>query len=159
MPELKTIWYATVPAVALLAIPLFAVLLIAPAFAQASPGYGEASGQFDNRPIQLAQANLPPIGGIDDYIHQGGDGPAGAPSSPKYSSLSLPPGYAPQSLPPPKWNNSYDSDPDAQRNLLIGAAVVGAIVVGMWAYQQHELHQADRRARRRYYGRRYGFNE
>jgi hypothetical protein len=127
-------------AIAILIVELATALLIAPAFA----------------------ADLPTgVGSLNDYMHQSGDGPATAPSSPAYS----PPAYSPQYVPPrgyaperslaQEWNNT---DPDTRRNLLIGAAVVGAVALGMWAYQQHEQYQA-RHARRRFYGRRPGFNE
>jgi len=161
VPALKKIWYVRVPAIAMLAILLVAMFLIAPAFAHASPDYGNAANnaQIGDRPIELAQADLPPVGSLNDYMHQEGDGPTTAPSSPRYSPQSLPPpGYTAQSLPPPEWNNRY-ADPNMQRNLLIGAAVVGAIAVGMWAYQQHQQHQTQRRTRKRLYGRRYGFIE
>jgi hypothetical protein len=145
---LKKIWCLSLPAIATFAIALLSTLVIPPAFADSSSGYGRA-------------ANLPAIGGIDDYMHQQGDGPSTAPASPRYSPQSLPPpGYAPHSPNPPEWNNGYYADPNTQRNLLIGAAIVGAVAVGMWAYQQHQVHQAQRRARsRRFYGRRYGFIE
>ena len=122
-------------AIAILIVELATALLIAPAFA----------------------ADLPSgVGSLDDYMHQSGDGPATAPSSPAYS----PPSYSPQYAPPrayapepslaEEWNNS---DPNTRRNLLIGAAVVGAVALGLWAYQHHEQYQA-RHARRRFYGRR-----
>ena len=156
---MKKISCISIPAIAIVAIQFIAIFLIVPAFAHASPGY--ATAQIGDEPIQLAQAKLPSVGSVDDYMHQEGDGPAAAPSSPRYAPQSSPPsGYAPQGAPPPDWNNRYySSDPTAQRNLLIGAAVVGAIAVGMWAYQQHEIHQAQRRPHKRYYGRRYGFIE
>ncbi len=147
-------------AIAILTVEFVTALLIAPAFADAPPpqfaGYSTAT-QIGDRPIQLAQADLPPgIGSLDDYMHQSGDGPATAPSSPAYS----PPAYSPQSMPPQgyapepplvqEWNNA---NPNTRRDLLIGAAVVGAVALGVWAYQQHELYQA-RHARRRFYGRR-----
>jgi hypothetical protein len=169
---LKKIWALSLLAIAILAIQFLAILPITPAFAEASPGYGNTATytQTGDQPIQLAQANLPSIGSVDDYMHQEGDGPSNAPSSPRYSPQSLPPpGYAPQGAPGPQWNNRYSgsdpsqgyygADPNQQRNLLIGAAVVGAIAVGMWAYRQHEIQQAQKRARRRYYGRRYGYIE
>jgi hypothetical protein len=138
----------------MLAIQLVAILLLVPAFADASPGYADA--QIGNEPIQLAQVDLPQIGSVDDYLHQKGDGPAANQSSPRYSPQSLPQrGYATQALPPPEWNNRFGADPNAQRNLLIGAAVVGAIAVGLWAYQQHQIRQAQRRSPKRFYGRRY----
>lgn len=121
-------------AVAILTVQLLTGLLIAPAFA----------------------ADLPRgVGSIDDYMHQSGDGPATAPSWPGYSS----PSHSPQYVPPRSyaaepslaqvWNNT---DPKTRRDLLIGAAVVGAVALGVWAYQQHEQYQG-RRARRRFYGR------
>jgi hypothetical protein len=151
-------WFAL--AIAILTIQLVTALLIAPAFADAPPqefAGSSAATRIGDQPIQLAQADLPSgIGSLNDYMHQSGDGPPTAPSSPAYS----PPGYSPQSMPPRSyapepslaqhWNNT---DPNTRRDLLIGAAVVGAVALGMWAYQQHELYQA-RRARQRFYGRR-----
>lgn len=124
-------------AIAILTIQILTALLIAPAFA--------------------APTDLPNgVGSLNDYMHQSGDGPATAPSSPAYS----PPSYSPQYTPPrsyaaepslaQEWNNA---DPNTRRNLLIGAAVVGAVALGVWAYQQHELYQA-RHVHRRFYGRR-----
>lgn len=148
MYALKKIVSLSLTAIVMIAIALLATIVITPAFADASPAYGSS-------------ANLPAIGGIDDYMHQQGDGPSTVPSSPRYSPQSLPPrGYAPQSAPPPEWNNGFYGDPNTQRNLLIGAAIVGAVAVGMWAYQQHQVRQSQKRARsRRFYGRRYGFIE
>jgi len=107
----------------------------------------------------LAQANLPSIGSVDDYMHQDNDGPsAGVP--PQAQGYGSPQGYGPpQGYAPPQgygsqeWNNQY-ADPNAARTALIGAAVVGAVALGMWAYQQHEMHQAQRRARKRLYAER-----
>jgi hypothetical protein len=148
--------------IAMLAVELATALLIVPAFADASPGfgrYGVADTQVGDEPIQLAQAKLPPIGSIDDYMHQSGDGPPTSPASPAYSSRSVPTpgyGYRPQQPLAQEWKN-LNSNPNAQRDLLIGAAVVGAIAVGMWAYQQHEQYQARRHFRRRFYGPRPAF--
>jgi hypothetical protein len=104
----------------------------------------------------FAQANLPPIGSLDDYVHQGNDSDGGsqAPVPPQvYQQQAMPPqgyapyqGYGPSSVPSQEWNNQY-VDPNAARTALIGAAVVGAVALGMWALQQHEIHQAQRRAR------------
>ncbi|MGA6972066.1 MAG: hypothetical protein WBY93_10590 [Candidatus Binatus sp.] len=103
----------------------------------------------------LAQANPPSIGSVDDYMHQDNDGPsAGVP--PQAQGYGSPQGYGPpQGYGSPgvasqEWNNQY-ADPNAARTALIGAAVVGAVALGMWAYQQHEMHQAQRRARKRLY--------
>ena len=140
---------------------LIASVAIAPAFADLSPlsGGALASAPADDHDIQLAQANLPAIGGVNDYMHQDGDGPSGsAVPQQGYSPQSVPPqnsysqgpqsyypqgpqGYYPQGIPSQEWNNGY-ADPNASRNALIGAAVVGALAVGLWAYQQHEIHQA-----------------
>jgi|SRR5215470_7824707 len=143
-------------AIAILTIALGTALLIAPAFADVPPaefaGYSTGNRIGGDRPIQLAQSDSSGIGGIDDYMHQSGDGPA-APSSPAYSppSYSPPRGYAAEPSLAREWNNT---DPNTRRDLLIGAAVVGAVALGVWAYQQHELYQT-RRARRRFYGRPY----
>jgi hypothetical protein len=97
-----------------------------------------------------AQANLPPIGSLNDYLRQGNDGP----SSTRVPPQPAPPQSAfPQSVPSQEWNYR-NADPNSQRNALIGAAVVGALVVGIWALQQHEMHQSETRARKRFYARR-----
>ena len=57
--------------------------------------------------------------------------------------------FLPEGVPPQEWNNRY-VDPDVERYALIGAAVVGAVAVGLWAWQQHEMRQAQRRARKRF---------
>jgi len=145
--------------IAMLAIQLLAGILIAPAFADTSPGsIGYAiAGPTGNEPIQLAQADLPSIGGIDDYMHQSGDGPPAGGSSPGYAPRGAPaPGYGPPPSAQQELNNLY-SNPNGQRDLLIGAAVVGAIALGMYAYQQHEQYEARRHARRRFYGGRSAF--
>jgi hypothetical protein len=142
--------------IAMIAIQLLAAISIAPAFADTSPALVsyEVTGTTANDPIRLAQANLPSIGGIDDYMHQSGDGPSTGQSSPGYAPRGVPPpGYGPQPSAAQELNSLY-SNPNGQRDLLIGAAVVGAIALGMYAYQQHELYQARRHDRRRFYGRR-----
>jgi hypothetical protein len=141
-------------AIALLIIPVGAVLLDPLAFADISPKLSTptVSAEVDNQRIQMAEANLPNLGSVDDYMHQDGDGPpsASAPSN-AYSPRAMPPPSASlQGVPQQEWNYSY-SDPDAARAALIGAAVVGALTVGMWAMQQHELRQAQRHARKRAY--------
>jgi hypothetical protein len=130
-------------------------MLGAPAFADVSPILGDASAgsRIDDSHIQLAQADLPSgIGSLNDYMHQGGDGPSsGAVPPPAYSPQAAPPpSFYPQTVPSQEWNNQY-LNPDAARDALIGAAVVGALTVGLWAYQQHEMHQAQQRARKRFY--------
>jgi hypothetical protein len=125
-----------------------------PAFADVSPAFevNATSAKVADAPIQLAQANLPPIGSIDDYVQQGNEQAGGSATAvppqayQQYQPQAAPPpGYYPQGNPPQEFNNSYP-DPDAERSALIGAAVVGAVAVGMWAWQQHEIHQAERRA-------------
>jgi hypothetical protein len=120
-----------------------------PAFADPSPA--EASP-----PIQLAQANIPPgVGSLNDYMSQSGDGPSTSAVPPQgYSTQPIPPqNYYPQGVPSQEWNNQY-VDPNTQRSALIGAAVVGALAVGLWAWQQHEAKQSQSRrdvpARRRH---------
>ena len=140
---------------------LMTSVAIAPAFADVSPLSGGivVSTRVDNQDIQLAQADLPAIGGVNDYMHQDGDGPSSSAVPPQgYSPQGVPPqnsysqgpqsyypqgprGYSPQGVPSQEWNNGY-ADPNSSRNALIGAAVVGALAVGLWAYQQHEIHQA-----------------
>jgi hypothetical protein len=127
--------------IAMLTALLAAAVGITPAFADFSPEFASAPASARiGQPIQLAEAN---IGGIDDYMHQSGDGPSGnAVPAPGYSPQPAPPqGYYPQTAPPPEYGNSY-ADPNAARSVLIGAAVVGALAVGLWAWQQHEIRQA-----------------
>jgi hypothetical protein len=132
----------------------------APAFADLSPAYSETPANTNvDTPIQLAQANLPSgVGSLNDYMHQSGDGPStSAAPPPAYSPQPIPPQnyYYPQRVPPPQeWNYGY-ADPNAQRSALIGAAVVGAIAVGLWAWQQHEIQQSQRNVppRKRHYRR------
>jgi hypothetical protein len=138
---------------------LLASVAIAPAFADVSPfGGAVVSAPVDDH-IQLAQANLPTIGGVNDYMHQDGDGPSSSAVPPQGSSpQGVPPqnsypqgpqsyypqgpqGYYPQGVPSQEWNNGY-ADPNSARNALVGAAVIGALAVGLWAYQQHAIHQA-----------------
>jgi hypothetical protein len=139
--------------IAMLTALLAAAVGITPAFADFSPEFGTPRARVDE-PIQLAAAN---VGSIDDYMHQSGDGPSGAavpaPGYAPFSPQAVPPqGYYSQSMPQPEWNNSY-ADPNAARSALIGAAVVGAIAVGLWAWQQHETRQvqAPAPARRRFH--------
>jgi hypothetical protein len=140
---------------------LIASIAIAPAFADVSPLVSGAvvSTPADDRNIQLAQADLPAIGGVNDYMHQDGDGPSSSavppqgyspqaapqqnfyPQGPQSYYPQAPQGYYPHGVPSQEWNNGY-TDPNSTRNALIGAAVVGALAVGLWAYQQHEIHQA-----------------
>jgi hypothetical protein len=132
--------------IAMLTALLAAVVSIAPAFADFSPEFA-ASARVD-APIQLAAAN---VGSVDDYMHQSDDGPSGAavpaPQYAPYQPQAAPPqGYYSQPVPQPEWNNAY-ADPNAARSALIGAAVVGAIAVGLWAWQQHETQQAQQPAR------------
>ncbi len=140
-------------------------ILIAPsidatAFAEVSPEFGNtaANAEVDDSPIQLAEANLPPLGSVDDYMHQDNDGPAPGASVPPqaYQPQPMPPqqGFSPQGVPPQEWNNYGYADPNAERSALIGAAVVGAVAVGLWAWQQHEMQQAEQRARKRSYPQR-----
>jgi hypothetical protein len=111
------------------------------AFADLSPEFSDSTVSAEANPsLQLAEANL---GSVDDYMHQDGDGPStSAVPSQGYSSQPIPPqNYYPQGAPPPEWNNGY-ANPDTERSALIGAAVVGALAVGLWAWQQHELQQS-----------------
>jgi hypothetical protein len=143
--------------IAMLTALLAAAVEITPAFADFSPGFDTTTAITSvGAPIQLAEAN---IGGVDDYMHQSGDGPSGtAVPAPGYSPQPAPPqGYYPQTLPPQEYGNSY-ADPNAARSALIGAAVVGALAVGLWAWQQHETQQAQSPApapaRRRFHSHR-----
>jgi hypothetical protein len=126
-----------------------------PAFADLSPEFSNKTSSGEaNPPIQLAQADLPSgVGSLNDYMSQQGDGPStSAVPPPGYSPQPIPPqNYYPQGVPSQEWNNQY-VDPNTQRSALIGAAVVGALAVGLWAWQQHEAQQNRRYvpARRRH---------
>lgn len=147
--DLRTFVLAMVAVLSVWAMPT------ASAFATFSPsfGYHPTSTKVDS-PIQLAQADTPPgIGSLNDYMHQQGDGSStSAVPPPAYSPRPIPPqNYYPQGAPSQEWNYGY-ADPNAQRSALIGAAVVGALAVGLWAWQQHEIRQQSQRyvpARRR----------
>jgi hypothetical protein len=143
-----------------LAVLIAPTTLSTPAFADISPGFGktESSANVDDH-VQLAEANLPPVGSLDDYMREGNENGGGSSYQPQavppqgYQPQAVPPqGYYPQSA-PQEWNNRY-ADPDAERNALIGAAVVGAVALGLWAWQQHQMQQAQRRARKRFYSHR-----
>lgn len=141
---------------------LIAAVGALPAFADVSPEHGNAdAGVEDDSPVQLAQANLPALGSVDDYMHQDGDGPSASAPPQGYQQYQPqagpPPGMYPQGGPQPQWNYG-ETDPGAERSALIGAAVVGAVAVGLWAWQQHEMHQAQRRARKRYYSHQRAFD-
>lgn len=137
---------------------LLAPSMIATAFADVSPAFVDAgNAKADDQRIQLAAANLPPLGSVDDYMHQGNDGPASSSGVPSqaYQPQPVPQqGFSPQGTPPQEWNNYGYADPNAERSALIGAAVVGAVAVGLWAWQQHQIHQDQRRARKRLYPQR-----
>ena len=119
------------------------------AFADFSPQFDTTTASTRvSAPLQLAEAN---VGGIDDYMHQSDDGPSGtavpAPGYAPYQPQAAPPqGYYSQPAPQPEWNNAY-ADPNAARSALIGAAVVGALAVGLWAWQQHATQQGQQPAR------------
>ena len=134
-----------------------------PAFADVSPELGSTrAGVEHDPPVQLAQANLPALGGVDDYMHQDGDGPSATAPPQGYQQYQPqagpPPGMYSQGGPPQQQWNYGETDPGAERSALIGAAVVGAVAVGLWAWQQHEMHQAQQRARKRYYSHQRAFD-
>ncbi len=142
---------------------LISALVAIPAFADVSPELGTTgAGVEDDSPIQLAQANLPALGSVDDYMHQDGDGPSATAPPQGYQQYQpqagLPPGMYPQGGPPQSQWSYGETDPGAERSALIGAAVVGAVAVGLWAWQQHEMHQAQQRARKRYYSHQRAFD-
>ena len=136
--------------IAMLTALLAAVVEITPVFADFSPAFDTATASARlGAPIQLAEAN---IGGIDDYMHQSGDGPSGAavpaPGYAPYSPQAAPPqGYYSQACAAAGIRNNPYADPNAARSALIGAAVVGALAVGLWAWQQHATQQAQQPAR------------
>ena len=132
----------------------------------ATRAFADVSPDFSNTapPTQLAQADVPPgVGSLNDYMSQQGDGPSASAVSPPpgYSPQPIPPqNYYPQGVPSQEWNNPY-VDPNTQRSALIGAAVVGALAVGLWAWQQHEAQQSQTRRYvppRRGHNRRRAFN-
>jgi hypothetical protein len=131
----------------LIVLPVLA-MLTTPAFADLSPEFNRTTVSAEtNSPIQLAQANVPPgVGSLNDYMSQQGDGPStSAVSPPGYSPQPMPPqNYYPQGAPSQEWGNQY-VDPNTQRSALVGAAVVGALAVGLWAWQQHEAQQSQSR--------------
>jgi len=159
--------------VATLAVLTIVAVWSAPAFADVSPEFAAhaASPNVDDQRVQLAEANLPPVGSVDDYMREGNEngGGSGAGIPPQsyqpqgvppqaYQPQAMPPqGYYQQTVPPQDWNNRY-ADPNAERSALIGAAVVGAVAVGLWAWQQHETLQAQRQARKRIYPQRRAYN-
>ena len=127
------------------------------AFADISPEFGSTAVNTKvDSPMQLAQADPPPgVGSLNDYMSQDGDGPSTSAVPPQgYSPQAIPPqNYYPQGVPSQEWNNQY-ADPNTQRSALIGAAVVGALAVGLWAWQHHAAQQNQSRryvpARRRH---------
>jgi hypothetical protein len=135
--------------IAMLTALFGAAIASTPAFADFSPEFDTTTASTRvSAPLQLAEAN---VGGIDDYMHQSDDGPSGtavpAPGYAPYQPQAAPPqGYYSQPAPQPEWNNAY-ADPNAARSALIGAAVVGALAVGLWAWQQHATQQAQQPAR------------
>jgi hypothetical protein len=150
---------------AMLTAPAATALLSAPAFADVSPGFGNGAPRVnaDDQPVQLAEANLPPIGSVDDYMREGNENGGGSSYQPQavppqaYQPQAMPPqGYYPQGA-PQDWNNGY-ADPNAERNALIGAAVVGAVAVGLWAWQQHQMIEAQRHARKQFHSHRKAFD-
>ncbi len=87
----------------------------------------------------------PGVGSLQDYLHEGE--PPGHVYTP--SSRNAPPegpglyggsGYGPSA--------SYGTPSSTE--IATGAAVVGALMVAAWAYQQYRAHQQEQRAMRRY---------
>lgn len=152
--KLHTCMLATLIALTFWAVPTPS------AFADLSPDFSDATANVRvEPPIQLAQASLPPgVGSLDDYVREGngneGGSRTGVPPQAYQPQAAPPQGYYPQGGSPQDWNNNRYADPNAERSALIGAAVVGAVAVGLWAWQQHEMHQAEHRARRRFSRRR-----
>ena len=138
--ELRTLVLAMLIVLTLSAIPT-------QVFADSSPEFSNTTASAEVAPpIQLAQTDIPPgVGSLNDYMSQSGDGPSTSAVPPQgYSPPPIPPGnYYPQGVPSREWNNGY-VDPNTQRSALIGAAVVGALAVGLWAWQQHEAQQSRR---------------
>jgi hypothetical protein len=146
---------------------VFAILMIgsmamamldAPVFADVSPTLDPtlARSKIEPARVELAQADLPKgVGSVSDYMHQAGDGPSTTAASQPPQSFypPAPQGFGPQGIPSQEWNYQY-ANPKLSRDALIGTAVVGALAVGLWAYQQHEMHQAQQRAPHRFNPRR-----
>jgi hypothetical protein len=121
-------------------------LIVALTFAVASLPIGNAiAAEGDDNPP-------PGIGSLQDYMHEGM--PPGqvynphtqnaAPEAPGYHN---PPGYygPPGNYGPPP---NYGTPSGGQ--IATGAAVVGALIVAAWAYQQYQAHRQEQRALRRY---------
>ena len=133
-------------------------MLDAPVFADVSPALGPvlARSKIEPARVELAQADLPKgVGSVSDYMHQAGDGPSTAAVSQPPQSFypPAPQSFSPQGIPSQEWDYQY-ANPKIGRDALIGTAIVGALTVGLWAYQQHEMHQAQQRAPRRFNPRR-----
>ena len=102
--------------------PIVLALLITatvaiPAFADVSPEIGSTGAVVNyDSPVQLAQANLPALGGVDDYMHQDGDGPSASTPPQGYQQYQPqagpPPGMYPQGGPQTQWNYG-ETDPGA----------------------------------------------
>lgn len=126
-------------------------MLDAPVFADVSPTFGPVTrSRIEPARVELAQADIPKgVGSVSDYMHQAGDGPSSAAVSQPPQSFypQAPQGFSPQGIPSQEWNYQY-ANPKISRDALIGTAIVGALTVGLWAYQQHEMHQAQQRALR-----------
>jgi hypothetical protein len=123
-----------------------------PVFADISPQFANnaVSASVADQRVQLAEANLPPVGSVDDYMQEGNPN-GGASGAGGYQPQGVPPqGYQPQGAPPqgyyPPQEYYGSADPNAERSALIGAAVVGAVAVGVWAWQQHQMLEAQRQA-------------
>lgn len=128
-------------------------ILEAPVFDDVSPTLDPvmARPQINPPRVQLAQADLPKgVGSLSDYMNQSNDGPTtAAVPQPPQSFYPQAPQRFPQGIPSQEWN-SLSANPNAARTALIGAAVVGAVAVGLWAWHQHELHQVRGYAPRRF---------
>lgn len=115
-------------------------MLDAPVFADVSPILGPilARSKVEPARVELAQADIPKgVGSVSDYMHQEGDGPSTSAVSQPPQSFYPPAAqsFSPQGIPSQEWNYQY-ANPKISRDALIGTAIVGALAVGLWAYQQ-----------------------
>ncbi len=128
-------------------VPLIRVwLMITLVFALTSlPASRAAAGDGDD--------SLPPgIGSVQDYMHEGE--PPGQVYNPRQQNM---PPEAPGQYGDPGYHGpqgNYGPPPGCGSpsggQIATGAAVIGALIVAAWAYQQYQAHRQEQRALRRY---------
>lgn len=97
--------------------------------------------------------SLPPgIGSLNDYMHEGE--PPGQVYNPRQQNMPPEgpgqyggPGYY---SPPGNYGPAPGYGSPSGSQIATGAAVVGALIVAAWAYQQYQAHRQEQRAYRRY---------